>query len=169
MKTVRRKLSWGLCAAALTIAGSARSATQDVSIVGFAFQPPSFSINTGDSVRWTEMDGAFHTSTSDTAIWDSGPLPFQGQFTFTFTGAGNYPYHCTPHPFMTGSITVQSSSNQPPTVSITSPTNGASFTAPAVVPITATANDPDGSVTNVAFFDGAILLDQTNQEPYGIT
>jgi glucose/arabinose dehydrogenase/plastocyanin len=169
MKTVARKLSWGLCAAALTIAGSARSATQDVSIVGFAFQPPSVSINTGDSVRWTEMDGAFHSTTSDTALWDSGSLPFMGQFTFTFTGPGDYPYHCTPHPFMTGSISVQSSSNQPPTVSITSPTNGASFTAPAVVPITATASDPDGSVTNVAFFDGSTPLGQTNQTPYQVT
>jgi glucose/arabinose dehydrogenase/plastocyanin len=169
MKTLARKLSCGLCAAALTIAGSARSATQDVSIINFAFQPPSVSINTGDSVRWTEMDGAFHTTTSDTSIWDSGSLPFQGQFTFTFTGAGDYPYHCTPHSFMHGSITVQASSNQPPAVSITSPTNGSSFTAPATVAIVADAHDPDGSVTNVAFFDGATPLGQTNQTPYQVT
>jgi glucose/arabinose dehydrogenase len=169
MKRLTRKLSWGLCTAALTIAGSARSATQDVSIVGFAFQPPTLSINTGDSVRWTENDGVPHTSTSDTALWDSGTLPFMGQFTFTFTGAGNYPYHCTIHPFMTASVTVQSSSNQPPTVSITSPTNGASFTAPASVTITADANDTDDSVTNVSFFDGASFLGQTNNTPYTVT
>src|SRR5579884_2335454 len=42
----------------------------------------------------------------------------------------------------------------PPTVAITSPTNGASFTAPANVTITATASDSDGTVTNVSFFDG---------------
>src|SRR5215469_1610716 len=60
-------------------------------------------------------------------------------------------------------------SNAPPTVTITSPTNGASFTAPAIVPITATASDPDGSVTNVLFFDGATLLGQTNNTPYTIT
>jgi hypothetical protein len=59
--------------------------------------------------------------------------------------------------------------NQPPTVSITSPTNGASFTAPANVPITANASDSDGSVTNVAFFDGTTLLGQTNQTPYTVT
>ena len=51
----------------------------------------------------------------------------------------------------------------PPTVAITSPTNGASFTAPAIVPITATASDSDGSVTNVAFFDGATLLGRDQQ------
>src|ERR1035441_9531902 len=57
----------------------------------------------------------------------------------------------------------------PPTVTITSPTNGASFTAPAIVPITATATDSDGSVTNVAFYDGATFLDATNNTPYSVT
>jgi glucose/arabinose dehydrogenase len=58
-------------------------------------------------------------------------------------------------------------SNGPPNVSITTPTNGASFTAPALVTITATASD-DGSVTNVSFFDGATLLGGTNNTPYTI-
>jgi len=57
----------------------------------------------------------------------------------------------------------------PPTVAITSPTNGASFTAPAIVPITATASDSDGSVTNVAFFDGGTFLGGTNNTPYTAT
>ncbi|HWX22884.1 MAG TPA: PQQ-dependent sugar dehydrogenase [Candidatus Binatia bacterium] len=57
----------------------------------------------------------------------------------------------------------------PPAVAITSPTNGASFTAPAIVPITATANDSDGSVTNVTFFDGATFLGGTNNTPYTVT
>ena len=59
--------------------------------------------------------------------------------------------------------------NLPPTVSIDSPTNGASFTAPAIVPITATAGDSDGTVTNVSFFDGATLLGGTNNQPYTLT
>ncbi|HSU55070.1 MAG TPA: Ig-like domain-containing protein, partial [Candidatus Dormibacteraeota bacterium] len=58
--------------------------------------------------------------------------------------------------------------NQPPIVAIDSPTNGASFTTPAIVTIDATASD-DGSVTNVAFFDGATFLGQTNNTPYGVT
>ena len=59
--------------------------------------------------------------------------------------------------------------NVPPTVAITSPTNGASFTAPAIVPITASASDSDGSVTNVAFFDGGTFLGGTNNTPYTVT
>jgi glucose/arabinose dehydrogenase/plastocyanin len=169
MNTIARNLSWGLCAAAVMIAGSARSATQDVSIINFSFNPPGVSINTGDSVRWTESENDFHTTTSDNSIWDSGVLQLNQQFSFQFTEPGDYPYHCTTHSFMTASVTVTTSTNQPPTVAITSPTNGASFTAPAVVPINATAADPDGSVTNVAFFDGTTLLGQTNQTPYTVT
>jgi hypothetical protein len=59
--------------------------------------------------------------------------------------------------------------NQPPTVAITSPTSGASFTSPAVVPIIASASDSDGSVTNVQFFDGATFLGATNNTTYTVT
>ena len=59
--------------------------------------------------------------------------------------------------------------NVPPTVAITSPANGQYFTAPANATIVANANDPDGSVTNVAFFDGVTLLGGTNNSPYTIT
>jgi glucose/arabinose dehydrogenase len=59
--------------------------------------------------------------------------------------------------------------NAPPTVSITSPTNGESFAPPVVIPITANAQDSDGSVTNVSFFDGTALLGRTNNTPYTVT
>src|SRR5262249_12515348 len=59
--------------------------------------------------------------------------------------------------------------NVPPTVALTSPANGASFTTPAVVPIIASASDSDGSVTNVQFFDGTTLLGATNNTPYTVT
>ena len=58
--------------------------------------------------------------------------------------------------------------NVPPAVAITSPTNGAAFTAPANLALTASASDPYGSVTNVSFFDGGTLLGGTNNPPYSI-
>lgn len=58
--------------------------------------------------------------------------------------------------------------NQPPIVNLTAPTNGATFSPPANITITASATDPDGSVTNVLFFDGAALLGGTNAEPFAI-
>lgn len=57
--------------------------------------------------------------------------------------------------------------NQPPSVAITAPTNGASFTPPANIFITASAGDADGSVTQVVFFAGATLLDADAASPFG--
>jgi len=65
-------------------------------------------------------------------------------------------------------IHVTVAANQAPTVSITNPPDGASFIAPATVTIQATANDTDGSVTNVAFFDGGTFFGGTNNTPYTI-
>jgi endoglucanase Acf2 len=59
--------------------------------------------------------------------------------------------------------------NTAPTVSITAPANGATFNAPATVTLNANAADPGGSVTSVAFYNGATLLGTDNTNPYSIT
>ncbi|MGH9315576.1 MAG: Ig-like domain-containing protein [Thermoanaerobaculia bacterium] len=56
--------------------------------------------------------------------------------------------------------------NSPPTVSITGPVNGATFAAPASIPVTATASDSDGSVVKVEFFQGAAKLGEDATSPY---
>jgi len=48
--------------------------------------------------------------------------------------------------------------NVPPTVSLTSPTSGATFTAPASITLTATAADSDGTIQKVDFFHGGTNL-----------
>lgn len=48
--------------------------------------------------------------------------------------------------------------NSPPSVSITSPADGATFISPANVSIQAAASDKDGTVTKVEFFDGGTSL-----------
>jgi RHS repeat-associated protein len=55
-----------------------------------------------------------------------------------------------------------------PTVTLTSPANNATFSAPANVPLTATASD-DGSVAQVQFFIGATLIATQTAAPYGAT
>ena len=58
-----------------------------------------------------------------------------------------------------GAITnMVGAANQPPTVALTSPTNNASFTAPATITLTATASDTDGSISKVEFYQGANLI-----------
>ena len=46
-------------------------------------------------------------------------------------------------------------SNQRPTVSLSAPSNGARFTAPATIALAASASDPDGTVARVEFHAGS--------------
>jgi len=93
---------------ALTLAPAVDAATIDVDIVSFTFSPDTLTISKGDTVRWTNNDGIIpHTTTSDTAIWDSGTLTNGQQFSFTFDQVGTYPYHCSIHPSMTATVIVE--------------------------------------------------------------
>src|SRR6185295_7462003 len=56
--------------------------------------------------------------------------------------------------------------NSPPTVTLTSPANGATFNIPANITISAVANDTDGSIAKVEFFQGNIKLGETSASPY---
>ena len=59
--------------------------------------------------------------------------------------------------------------NQPPTVSITSPASGATFTAPATINVTATASDTDGTITRVAFYLGSQAIGSDTTNTYSAT
>ena len=56
--------------------------------------------------------------------------------------------------------------NLPPEVSITSPAGGTDFVAPATIAIRATASDPDGSITRVAFYHDGIVISEDTTSPY---
>ncbi len=59
--------------------------------------------------------------------------------------------------------------NAAPLVQLTTPTNNASFTAPATVALSASASDSDGSVLQVSFYEGARLLGTRTNAPFSIT
>lgn len=56
--------------------------------------------------------------------------------------------------------------NQPPTVTLTSPANGATFTAPTTVQLAATAADADGAVSQVDFYVNGTLVASDTSSPY---
>ena len=58
--------------------------------------------------------------------------------------------------------------NQPPTVAMTGPLNGATFTAPATIRLTANASDSDG-ISKVEFFQGTTLVNTQITFPYDFT
>jgi plastocyanin len=45
--------------------------------------------------------------TSDTNLFDSGPISNGATFSYTFNEAGTFNYHCNVHPSMLGKVTVQ--------------------------------------------------------------
>jgi len=82
------------------------AADTGVNIQNFAFQPTPLMITVGMTVTWTNRDSASHTTTSDSGIWNSGPLSNGKSFSFTFNQAGTFAYHCDIHPNMHGMIVV---------------------------------------------------------------
>jgi chitinase len=59
--------------------------------------------------------------------------------------------------------------NLPPVVTLTGPANGAVFTAPADIGITANASDSDGTVAVVEFYAGATLIGSDTTAPYAMS
>jgi len=59
--------------------------------------------------------------------------------------------------------------NKAPTVSITNLANYQRFTAPAAISLIASAKDPDGTISQVQFYNGAALLNTQYSSPYNCT
>jgi regulation of enolase protein 1 (concanavalin A-like superfamily) len=59
--------------------------------------------------------------------------------------------------------------NQPPAVTLTGPSNGATFTAPATITLSATASDADGSVAAVDFYWGSTVVGTDSTSPYSVS
>lgn len=79
-----------------------------VVISNFSYSPSTLSVSAGDTVTWRNDDNVNHTVTSNSGSELNSPLLSHGQtYTHVFNSSGNYPYHCTVHPTMAGSVTVQ--------------------------------------------------------------
>jgi uncharacterized repeat protein (TIGR02059 family) len=59
--------------------------------------------------------------------------------------------------------------NQPPVISISSPTKSEAFVAPATITIDAAASDADGSVIKVEFYNGTVKLGERTSSPFSFT
>lgn len=88
--------------------GGSNIPPNSVFISGFAFNPDSRTVPVGTTITWRNDDSAPHTVTSDSGNELASPTLNRGQtYTHTFNSAGVYSYHCTLHPTMRGTITVQ--------------------------------------------------------------
>jgi plastocyanin len=88
--------------------GTAQAVT--VTVRDFEFSPASVTIPRGSTVVWRFVGPTAHSSTSDPGspeAWDSGTLGPGNTYSRPFNSPGSFSYHCTPHPFMHGTVVVQ--------------------------------------------------------------
>jgi len=73
--------------------------------------PSTITVGVGDTVTWYNADTAAHTVTSGPnipdGIFDSSLFMSGTSFSHTFSQAGEYPYFCMVHPWMTGLVLVE--------------------------------------------------------------
>ncbi len=78
-----------------------------VSIVNFAFTPAEITIAAGESVAWTNDDGAPHALAYHDGAKGMDLLLPGATFSRRFDRPGTYDYSCSVHPYMTGRVVVR--------------------------------------------------------------
>jgi plastocyanin len=78
-----------------------------VSIANFAFMPAQVTIAPGESVTWSNDDGAPHAVAFKDGSAGAGSLSPGTSFRRVFDQPGSYEYFCSFHPYMTARIVVR--------------------------------------------------------------
>lgn len=78
-----------------------------VSMSDNSFTPVTRTVPVGTTVRWVNNGAVIHNTVSDDGIWASGNVAPSASFSHTFSTADEYPYRCTIHAGMTGTIVVE--------------------------------------------------------------
>ena len=68
------------------------------------FTPDTIRVTVGTRVRWTNEGRTYHTVVSDGALWASDLLAPRWWFEVRFDSAGTFPYHCSQHAGMIGTV-----------------------------------------------------------------
>lgn len=81
--------------------------TAQITIQGFAFSG-DLTVQPGQEITVTNNDAMAHTLTADDGAFDTGLIGPDESVTFTAPDeAGDYGFHCEPHPQMTNTLTVE--------------------------------------------------------------
>lgn len=91
----------------VTAADQPSAANAEVRIDNFSFGPQTVTVPVGATVTWTNRDDIPHTVVSTDGVFKSKVRDTEEQFSYTFTKAGTYPYYCSVHPKMTGTVVVK--------------------------------------------------------------
>ncbi|GLZ43661.1 cupredoxin family copper-binding protein [Actinokineospora sp. NBRC 105648] len=87
--------------------GSVASGEVTVEVKNFAFAPQQLTVAVGTKVTWKFTDSAKHNVKANDKSFGSDDLSGGATFAHTFDKAGEFPYICSIHQYMTGTVTVR--------------------------------------------------------------
>jgi plastocyanin len=82
-------------------------AAVEVKIDNFSFAPKETTVAAGTTITWINHDDIPHTVVSTEKVFKSKVLDTDEKFSYTFSKPGTYPYFCSVHPHMTGTVVVK--------------------------------------------------------------
>nr|WP_306266506.1 cupredoxin family copper-binding protein [Pararhizobium sp. IMCC3301] len=94
-------------AAVILFAGTAQAAEIKVDIQGFKFKPAQINVSVGDTVAFTNRDGAPHTASAVDGSFETGTLSKGKSKSIAFDSAGTYAFFCAIHPKMKATVVVK--------------------------------------------------------------
>jgi chitinase len=126
---------------------------------------------------WLASAPAFAASCAGVAAWNASTIyaagnkmVYQGRLYQALIPIWNAaPNYCPSCGWYSDLGACDGGQNVAPTVGISAPGNGASFTAGSNITVSANAQDSDGSVVSVEFLRGATSLGTDTSSPYGVT
>jgi plastocyanin len=89
-----------------TVAIPGPAETHVVEMRASQYQPARLTVRRGDAVVWVNRDQLPHNVTRQGA-WDSGTLAPGARWSTVAHASGTYPYVCTLHPGMRGTLVVR--------------------------------------------------------------
>jgi plastocyanin len=91
--------------------GGGGGANVTITITGMngasSFSPSPDTVNVGQTVAWHNADATTHTATANGAAFNTGNIGGgKTSAPIAMNTAGSFPYHCSIHPTMTGTLVV---------------------------------------------------------------
>lgn len=127
-----------------------------VEVSNFKFTPQNLTVEVGDTVTWTNVQGS-HNVNGSTATFPNNSNSFKNavagpgwKYTYVFTEAGVQQYLCDPHAsFMAGTVTVNSTTG----ISESESANISIFPNPAKAGDFIQLSENEGSSTSLQLYD----------------
>jgi plastocyanin len=132
----------------IALASTAAGAIAKVEIAGFAFDPPTLTITAGDTVTWTNHDGAQHSAVFAGGGPRTRALSNGQSDSIIFSVAGTFNYICGIHgSSMMGTVIVRAAATAPPTLAPTPVPTAPPIVAPTVAPTAEPTASPAPTTT----------------------